>query len=56
LGGKAADLDVSAGADSVKSLILNAKRSDSGKFVNIHVSGWEEVQGPDKYDGKDIPW
>jgi hypothetical protein len=31
-------------------------RSDSGRFVDIHVPGWEDVDGPNKYDGGDIPF
>lgn len=51
-----ADLEVSVGAESVKSWILKVDKSYNGKFVNIHVPGWENVEEPSNYDGKEIPW
>jgi len=36
--------------------ILGAGREDNGKFLNIHVKGWEKVEGPNVYDGVNPPW
>lgn len=56
MGTEQADLEVSVGAESVKGWILKADKSYNGKGVNIHVPGWENAEGPNKYDGKEIPW
>ena len=28
----------------------------NGKFVNIHVPGWENGPGLNQYDGKEVGW
>lgn len=56
MGSERADLEVSVGAESVKTWILKADSNYNGKAVSIHVPGWENVEGPNKYDGKEIPW
>ena len=56
MGSEHADLGVSVGVNAVKEIILKAGKDMNGKFVNIHVSGWENANGPNQYDGKEIPW
>ncbi|KAJ5878389.1 hypothetical protein N7455_001854 [Penicillium solitum] len=56
LGGSRADLPVEVGAEKVLDIIQKATPEQNGKFVNIHVPGWETREGPNQYDGKEIPW
>ncbi|KAJ5301269.1 hypothetical protein PENANT_c023G02251 [Penicillium antarcticum] len=59
LGGSRADLPVETGAEKVMEIIRNATPKQNGKFMNIHLPGWNEGQGAgraDQYDGKEIPW
>lgn len=51
-----ADLDVATGVGSVKDVILSAGPAENGKFLNIHVPGWENAGGPNQYDGGELPW
>lgn len=55
LGTTNADLDVAQGVSAALDLILGADRKMNGKFYNIRVPGWEEVDGR-AYDGAEIPW
>ena len=54
LGTEQADLEVNVGTKAV----LDAEQLDeyNGTFRNILVSGWENNEGPNKYDGKMVPW
>lgn len=56
LGSQYADLDVSVGAKEVRRIVLDADTSDNGKFRNILVPGWENADGPNRYDGGEVPW
>ncbi|KAM3478158.1 hypothetical protein MY5147_002319 [Beauveria neobassiana] len=56
MGSQDADLDVTTGVDALKKLILSATTESNGKFYNIHVPGWEKADGPNQYDGAEIPW
>ncbi|KAK0262333.1 hypothetical protein LTR35_017722 [Friedmanniomyces endolithicus] len=56
LGSQYADLEVATGVTSVRDIILKADTSMNGKFVNIRVSGWEEAEGANQYNGAEIPW
>lgn len=56
IGTEYADLDVETGVKSVVEIILSADKSSNGRFRNVHVAGYENVEGPNKYDGKDIAW
>ncbi|KAF9238165.1 hypothetical protein DTO027I6_7872 [Penicillium roqueforti] len=56
LGSKRADLPVEVGAEKVLDIIQKATPEQNGKFVNIHVPGWEKREGSNQYDGKEIPW
>ncbi|CAI7616739.1 unnamed protein product [Penicillium glandicola] len=56
LGSDRADLPVEIGAEKVLDIIKKATPEQNGKYVNIHVPGWETREGPNQYDGKEIPW
>ncbi|CAI7602445.1 unnamed protein product [Penicillium bialowiezense] len=56
LGGARADLSVELGAEKVLDIIQKATPRQNGKFLNIHVPGWQAADGADQYDGKQIPW
>ncbi|TVY38427.1 C-factor [Lachnellula occidentalis] len=56
LGSQNADLDVDVGAKATLDKILGAGREQNGQFLNIHVKGWEEKEGPNRYDGVNPPW
>ncbi|KAK2763874.1 hypothetical protein FQN54_009492 [Arachnomyces sp. PD_36] len=56
LGGKSADLTVDQSANSLVDIVLRITTADNGKFVNIHVPGWEETEGLNQYDGAEVPW
>lgn len=51
-----ADLEVDVGAKATLEKIFAAKKVDNGAFMNILVKGYENVDGPNKYDGKNPPW
>ncbi|GIC94558.1 uncharacterized protein Aud_001887 [Aspergillus udagawae] len=55
-GGSRADLPPATGAKAVLDIIQKATPSQNGKFLNIHVPGWEENKGLNQYDGKEVPW
>lgn len=50
LGGEMADLTVDVGVKELKRIILQADKSQNGKFVNIRVPGM------DQYKGEEVPW
>ncbi|KAL9039380.1 MAG: hypothetical protein Q9214_004903 [Letrouitia sp. 1 TL-2023] len=54
LGGGGADFDVEVGVTELKRIILESKREQNGKFLNIHVPGYEKAHG--QYDGGEVPW
>lgn len=56
LGGSRADLPPETGAEAVVDMIRNATTEQNGKFLNIHVPGWEANPGFNQYDGKEVPW
>ncbi|KAL4890645.1 hypothetical protein BDV59DRAFT_183873 [Aspergillus ambiguus] len=56
MGGSHADLPVATGAEAVVNIMMNATSEQNGKFLNIHVPGWENNPGPNQYDGKEVPW
>jgi len=37
-------------------MVRNITTEQNGKFLNIHVPGWEENPGFNQYDGKEVPW
>ncbi|KAG2419104.1 hypothetical protein HFD88_002208 [Aspergillus terreus] len=56
MGGSRADLPVAQGAEAVVKTMKEATTAQNGKFLNIHVPGWENNPGLNQYDGKEIPW
>ncbi|KAH8694291.1 hypothetical protein BGW36DRAFT_454900 [Talaromyces proteolyticus] len=56
LGGEAADLPVEVGARATLNIVHNKTEKDNGKFFNIHVEGWEQKEGPNQYNGAELPW
>ncbi|KAL4784108.1 hypothetical protein BJX76DRAFT_328061 [Aspergillus varians] len=56
LGGDNADLPVETGAKEVIRYLRQEGQALNGRFLNIHVPGWENVPGPNHYDGKDPAW
>jgi hypothetical protein len=56
LEGSAADLDVETGAKAVLEAVATHGSEFNGTFVNIRVSGREENEGLNQYDGKIAPW
>ncbi|KAL8952132.1 MAG: hypothetical protein Q9222_001944 [Ikaeria aurantiellina] len=51
-----ADLSVEDGATAVLEVVHKYGKESSGKFYNIRVSGWENNEGLNRYDGKIPPW
>ncbi|KAL3483951.1 hypothetical protein BJX62DRAFT_219405 [Aspergillus germanicus] len=56
LGGPHADLPVEVGTKEVLRYLKEAGPTFNGRFLNIHVPGWENAPGSNRYDGKDAPW
>ncbi|MCJ1404072.1 hypothetical protein MMC11_007297 [Xylographa trunciseda] len=56
LGGDNADLPAETGAKAVLQTLHKAGKKDNGKFLNIHVPGWEKNEGLNQYDGLNPPW
>jgi hypothetical protein len=56
LGGANADLEPEVGAKATLDIILKSTSETNGKFLTIHVPGWENAPGPNKYDGSVVPW
>jgi hypothetical protein len=56
MGSSHADLEVNVGVEATLKVILDASPKVNGKFLNIHVPGWEKAEGPNQYDGLEVPW
>ncbi|EXJ75459.1 uncharacterized protein A1O5_02155 [Cladophialophora psammophila CBS 110553] len=56
MGSQNADLGVDVGAGAVLDIVLNSRPEYNGTFRNILVPGWENNEGPNRYDGKEVPW
>ncbi|MCJ1436913.1 hypothetical protein MMC27_006296 [Xylographa pallens] len=56
LGGSSADLPAETGAKALLKTVRESSKKDNGKFLNIHVPGWEKNEGLNQYDGVDLPW
>ncbi|KAL4733267.1 hypothetical protein BDV11DRAFT_200414 [Aspergillus similis] len=56
MGGQYADLPVETGAEQVLKYVKNGGNELNGRFLNIHVPGWENAPGPNQYPGGDAPW
>ncbi|KAH8692888.1 hypothetical protein BGW36DRAFT_385417 [Talaromyces proteolyticus] len=51
-----ADLPVGTGVEKVLENAKKVGQEGNGRFLNIHVPGWEKNPGLHQYDGKDLPW
>jgi len=49
-------LPVEIGAEKVVDIVLKARPAQNGKFLNIHVPGWENASGNNQYEGGEIEW
>ncbi|VUC36367.1 unnamed protein product [Clonostachys rosea] len=56
IGGDNADLDVGTAAEATLDVILRAGPESNGKFLNIHVPGWENNPGLNQYEGGQPAW
>ena len=56
LGGPDADLSAQEGANAVLMIMHERGPDSTGKFLNIHVAGWENNPGLNQYNGAEIPW
>ncbi|KAJ9610488.1 hypothetical protein H2200_005265 [Cladophialophora chaetospira] len=56
MSGDSADLSVEVGAKATLEILFRSTKESNGKFYNIHVPGYENVEGPNRYDGKEVPW
>ena len=56
LGSQQADLDVDVGVKAVLDVMLKNGKESNGKLLNIQVPEWENAEGPNQYDGKEVPW
>ena len=56
MGSEHADLPVDVGVKEVIRIMTSSGPESTGKFLNIHVPGWENAAGPNRYDGKEPPW
>ncbi len=56
MGSQAADLEVEVGVSAVIKLVLKSNSESNGKFLNIHIPGWEHNDGLNRYDGAEVPW
>jgi hypothetical protein len=56
MGSEHADLPVEVGVKEVIRIMTSSGPESTGKFLNIHVPGWENAAGPNQYDGKEPPW
>ncbi|KAI7155833.1 hypothetical protein KC349_g6677 [Hortaea werneckii] len=57
LGGvDAADLTPQEGAKGLLDVVDRPNSETNGRMPKILVPGWENVQGPNVYDGSDAPW
>lgn len=56
MGGDGADLPVDIGVKATLDIVHGNTKQDNGKFLNIKVMGWENKEGPNQYDGAELPW
>ncbi|CBY01466.1 hypothetical protein IAQ61_003294 [Plenodomus lingam] len=56
LGGPTADLTVEQGSKAVCDIVFRVTSEDTGKFLDVHVPGWEKAEGLNQYAGEDPPW
>ncbi|CRG88458.1 hypothetical protein PISL3812_05488 [Talaromyces islandicus] len=56
MGGEGADLPVDIGVRATLHIVHSKTKKDNGRFFNIKVAGWENKQGPNQYNGAELPW
>ena len=56
MGTDIADLDVSTGASAVLDVLSRLGAQLNGKFLNVHVPGWEHAEGLHQHDGGELLW
>ncbi|KAK7219670.1 hypothetical protein V2G26_007673 [Clonostachys chloroleuca] len=56
IGGDNADLDVGTAAKATLDVIVRSSPESNGKFLNIHVPGWENSPGLNQYEGGQPSW
>ncbi|KAJ5893317.1 Short-chain dehydrogenase/reductase SDR [Penicillium taxi] len=56
LGSSYADLPVETGAEKVMDIVQKANTEQNGKYLTIHVPGWEYAEGINQYPGGEVPW
>ncbi|CAG9953293.1 unnamed protein product [Clonostachys rosea f. rosea IK726] len=56
IGGDNADLDVGTAARATLDVIVRSGPDLNGKFLNIHVPGWENSPGLNQYEGGQPAW
>ncbi|KIY03420.1 uncharacterized protein Z520_00111 [Fonsecaea multimorphosa CBS 102226] len=56
MSGDRADLPVEVGARATLDILFKSTTKDNGSYQNIHVPGWENVEGPNKYGGGEVSW
>ncbi|KAL4976243.1 hypothetical protein BDW66DRAFT_159806 [Aspergillus desertorum] len=56
MGGAHADLPVETGAEKVLDYVKSGGKELNGRFLDIHVPGWENAPGTNQYLGGDAPW
>ncbi|KAL4932518.1 uncharacterized protein BDV17DRAFT_288028 [Aspergillus undulatus] len=44
------------GAKEELGYVKDGGRELNGRFLNIRAAGWEDAEGPNRYDGVDPPW
>jgi hypothetical protein len=56
MGGETADLDPTTSAAAVLDIIAKDAKEINGKFLKVHVPGWENASGLHQYNGGELPW
>ncbi|KAH7304289.1 short chain oxidoreductase [Stachybotrys elegans] len=56
LGGQYADLDVDISVKAVMEVVDRVTAADNGKFLDVHVPGWENNPGLNQYAGGEPEW
>jgi hypothetical protein len=56
MGSEYADLDPKISAHCLLDKVCNVDKEDNGKFFDANVPTWEYKGGPNRYDGKVLPW
>ncbi|CAH0053831.1 unnamed protein product [Clonostachys solani] len=56
IGGENADLDVGTASKATLDVIIQSGPESNGKFLNIHVPGWENSPGLNQYEGGQPAW